>query len=56
MDPAFIQSYFDRCDKNTIRKIITSAIKAQELPVRIRPIIPQRNPNKNTNNKKSVGR
>ncbi|WP_188133678.1 hypothetical protein [Chitinophaga sp. CF418] len=53
MDPAFVQAYFDRCDKSVVRKIITTAFKAQELPVTIRPVTPRLNPNKNTNKRKA---
>ncbi|PSL33530.1 hypothetical protein CLV42_103513 [Chitinophaga ginsengisoli] len=53
MDPAFIQAYFDRCDKRAVGKIITAAFKGQELPVTIRPVTPRLNPRKNTRKRKA---
>jgi hypothetical protein len=53
MDPSLMQSYFDRLDKRAVRKIIATAIKSQELPVTIRPVTPQFNPNKHTGKRKA---
>lgn len=53
MDPTFIQEYFDRLDKRAVRKIIAAATKGQELPITIRPVTPQFNPNKHTGKRKT---